>query len=196
MPEIMWQVMELQARKTELRRRMASLKKAYTEAQLRQLSDKITNRLEESPFFRNASCVAIYHALPGEVQTAAFLERWYRQKELLLPLVKGDNLLMVPYKGRDAVAPGAFGILEPCNVEDAVQLSSGRVDLVVVPGVAFDRNRNRLGRGKGVYDRLLSGLPVFKAGLCFGFQLVDDVPVSGVEDIPMDAVITEDEVVI
>ena len=82
-------------------------------------------------------------------------------------------------------AIGDFNILEPQNEE-----YTGDYDLIVVPGVAFDRNGNRIGRGKGYYDRFLcKHLDVKRIGICFDFQLVDEVPTED-NDIRMDEVVS------
>ena len=67
-------------------------------------------------------------------------------------------------------------------------------DMLVVPGVAFDKDGNRLGRGKGFYDRLLQAETAFKVGFCFDFQLLPQIPVESF-DMPMDAIVTNREVI-
>ena len=171
---------------------MASLKSSYTKTALLDLSAKITERLEETELFRHASCIALYHAIAGEVQTAALIEKWYREKKLLLPLIKGNDLQLLLYAGKESLKTGVFGILEPS--EDCEAVPESEIDLIIVPGVAFDRQRNRLGRGKGFYDRLLSTLDVPKIGICYDFQLKDRIPVEPF-DRKMDLVITEKEIV-
>ena len=156
------------------------------------LSGKILKRLEETEFFRQASCIALYNAIPGEVQTAAFLEKWFDKKQLLLPQVIGDDLHLLPYKGTENLRPGAFGILEPIDQETIIPETA--IDLIIVPGVAFDRHLNRMGRGKGYYDRLLSTLQTSKIGICFDFQLQERIPIEPF-DKKMDMIITEKEVI-
>lgn len=155
-------------------------------------SEKILKRLEETELFRQASCVALYNAIPGEVQTAVFLEKWFEKKTLLLPLITGEDLCLLPYKGTGSLQPGVFGIMEPIAGEETVNESE--IDLIIVPGVAFDRQLNRMGRGKGYYDRLLSTLEVPKIGICFDFQLLDSVPTEPF-DKKMDMIITEKEMI-
>lgn len=155
-------------------------------------SEKILKRLEETELFQQASCIALYHAIPGEVQTAQFLEKWSDKKQLLLPLVAGDDLCFSPYRSDGTLTPGAFGILEPAETETAIPESA--IDLIIVPGIAFDRQLNRMGRGKGYYDRALSTLQVPKIGICFDFQLLDTVPVESF-DKKMDLIITEKEMI-
>ena len=115
---------------------MASLKRSYTKTTLQDLSAKIMERLEETDLFRQASCIALYHAISGEVQTAGLIEKWYREKKLLLPLIKGNDLQLLLYSGKESLKAGAFGILEP--TEDCMAVPENEIDLIIVPGVAFD----------------------------------------------------------
>lgn len=155
-------------------------------------SEKILKRLEETELFQQASCIALYYSIPGEVQTAAFLEKWFDKKQLLLPVITGDDLRLLPYKGNDNLIPGVFGIPEPTDIKTTVTESD--VDLIIVPGIAFDRQLNRMGRGKGYYDRLLSTMQAPKVGICFDFQMQDSVPVEPF-DKKMNMVITEKEII-
>ena len=153
-------------------------------------SRKIMARLEEDTRFQSARTVLAYYALPGEVDTRSFLERWSADKEILLPVVAGDRLCLRKFEGTDAMQPGPFHILEPTGPDF---LSYEAIDLVLVPGMAFDKSGHRLGRGGGYYDRLLA-LPAFagvcKMGLCFDFQLLEDVPV-GRWDVAVDDVLSD-----
>ena len=128
----------------------------------------------------------LYHSLPDEVDTHAFIRRWSTRKHILLPVVKGDDLELRSYAGDDRLAEGAFHIDEPTGTAFT---DYAAIDLAVIPGVAFDRRGNRLGRGKGYYDRLLPRIPAaYKLGLCFPFQLLDQIPAE-THDIPMDEVL-------
>ena len=113
---------------------MASLKRSYTKTTLLDLSAKIMDRLEETDLFQQASCIALYHAIPGEVQTAGLIEKWYRKKRLLLPLIKGNDLQLLLYAGKESLKTGVFGILEPS--EDCEAVPESEIDLIIVPGVA------------------------------------------------------------
>lgn len=123
-------------------------------------------RLEQTELFQAASCIALYHAIAGEVQTAGFIEKWYKKKKLLLPLIVGDDLRLLLYEGPESLKPGPFGILEP--KADGIEVPKNEIDLIIVPGVAFDKDKNRMGRGRGFYDRLLSTLNAPKVGIRFG----------------------------
>lgn len=173
---------------------MAFQKKEYSQPTLSELSQLALQRLERLEAFRNADSFAIYHAMADEVQTAAFLEKWVSKKTIYLPVIIGDTLQLCPYKEDSVLKSGVFGILEP--VPESGE-EKARPDLIIIPGVAFDRQLNRLGRGKGYYDRLLQESEMqaaMRIGLCFGFQLVEEVPVSPL-DIKMHRIVTDWELV-
>lgn len=171
--------------KKELRSKIKALKKEHTKEQLLEQSEKILAKLEQHPDFIKAERVMLYSALPDEVQTQSFLEKWHLKKQIILPTVVGDDIVPVAYGKDTAFAVGDFNILEPQN-----EPYQGGFDLIVVPGIAFDRNGNRIGRGRGYYDRFLcQHLDVKRIGICFNFQLVDKVPTEPL-DIRMDEVIS------
>lgn len=180
--------MMLAEKKQILRHQIDLLKKKHSFRERDRKSDLILYRIETSDIFRQANRVLLYHALPDEVQTQSLLERWHEKKELFLPVVNGSELDIVPYVPAK-LKPGHFGILEPTGI--AIEPPE-TIDLIVIPGVAFDRQRNRLGRGRGFYDRLLTRTEAFRIGICFGFQLLDSVPTSPY-DIRMDRIITEND---
>lgn len=122
------------------------------------------------------------------MDTHAFIQKWSREKRILLPVVVGDDLELRLYTGPEDLAIGAYGIEEPTGARFTDYTA---IDLIIVPGVAFDRNGNRLGRGKGYYDRLLPRIPsAYKIGICFPFQVVEEVPAEPF-DIRMDEIITQ-----
>ena len=90
---------------------------------------------------------------------------------------------------KELVKVGAFGIIEPLGDE----IDCNIIDFIIVPGVAFDRNLNRLGRGKGYYDRLLSESNAFFAGIGYQMQVLEKIPVED-HDIKMNCIITEREI--
>ena len=171
--------------KKTLRAEIKVLKKQHTKEQLLEQSEKILAQLEQHSDFVKAKRVMLYSALPDEVQTQAFLEKWHLKKQIILPTVVGDDIIPVAYEKDTDFAVGDFNILEPQN-----EPYKGDFDLIVVPGVAFDRKGNRLGRGRGYYDRFLcQHLDVKRIGICFDFQLVDEIPTESF-DIRMDEVIS------
>jgi len=171
--------------KAELRKYIKELKVQHQSMAVTD-SNRIMQELATDAHFRNAKTVLLYHSLGDEVNTHQFIEEWCKQKQLLLPVVVGDNLELRRYHGAYELKIGAFGIAEPTG---PLFTSYDKIDFVAVPGMAFDKNGNRLGRGKGYYDRLLPKLTnAYKAGICFPYQVVDVVPIEPT-DIQMDVVI-------
>lgn len=171
--------------KKELRAEIKILKKQCTQEQLAAQSVAIMAKIEQHPKFIKAQTVMLYSSLPDEVQTQTFIEKWRQEKRIILPTVVGDDIIPVELSENTGFAVGDFNILEPQN-----EPYQGDYDLIVVPGVAFDKNGNRLGRGCGYYDRFLcQHQAVTKIGICFDFQLVDEIPTEPT-DIKMDEIIS------
>lgn len=174
--------------KDDLRRQIRQIKRQFTPQQLEELSLPIVARLRQR--LREAQTIVAYYPLLDEVDIRPLLDEWIAEgKSVFLPKVTGDETMELRrYTGRDDLQEGAFHILEPVGEQFADNAS---VDVVLVPGVAFDAAGHRLGRGRGYYDRFLNSLrtvPNELIGVCFDFQKVDEVPVDAF-DIPVDEVI-------
>ena len=171
--------------KKTLRQQIRTLKKQHSQEELMAQSEKILQRLAEHPLFLQADKVMLYASLPDEVQTLDFIEIWRNRKTIILPTVVGDDIIPVELAEDVVFAEGDFHIPEPQS-----HPYTGDFDLIVVPGMAFDANGHRLGRGRGYYDRFLALHPqVYTIGLCFDFQLLPDVP-SEPHDRIIDEIIT------
>ena len=169
---------------------MRALKAAVPMEEKLRRSDTIMRRLEQEPLWAEAQVVLLYWSMADEVQTHGFVERWYREKTLLLPCVDGDDLRLRQYTGPACMVAGEqFGIGEP-TADTPEWTDLGAVQLIVVPGVAFDRYGNRMGRGRGFYDRLLKSTPnAVKVGVAYDFQMLDSIPTEP-HDVKMDLVIS------
>lgn len=172
--------------KEELRQQIKIQKRQYGAAELEALSVPVMAQVEAHPLFQAARTVMVYHALKDEVRTQDLIEKWHKEKEIWLPVVEGLDIRLKRYEGADRMRGGALNVMEPDN--EAYQEDYGKIDLVLVPGVAFDGQGYRLGRGKGFYDRFLPKVKAPKIGICFPFQFVDQVPHDD-WDIPMDGVL-------
>ena len=178
--------MTMKEKKKELRSLIKKRKAEIPGSALKTLSTDILEALEQHPVFRSAHTILLYHSLGDEVHTHDFIEKWSASKQIVLPVVVGDDLELRSYSSPADLSVGAYGILEPTG---APFNNYDTIDLAVIPGVAFDASGNRLGRGKGCYDRLLPKIVAPKIGICFPFQLVDEVPAETF-DIQMDEVIS------
>lgn len=178
--------------KKELRQQIKQLK-AITPLAVREVeADMVFNTIRSMPVWRQVTNILCYWSLPDELPTHKSVNQWLDDgKNIYLPRVKGDDLEIVPYHGSHSLDDNnKFHIGEP--VGDSVDPSC--LELIIVPAVALDAHRNRLGRGKGFYDRLLSGTSCPTIGVACDFQLVDEVPVEP-HDRPLDCVVTSDTVI-
>lgn len=173
--------------KKALRKHIKSLKGSMDKSDLLAYSHALFSQLEKSERFQKAHTVLCYYSLPDEVFTHEFVERWKDKKNLLLPVVRGDDLELRRYTGRQDLTVGAYQIEEPTG---ELFTEYEQIELTLVPGVSFDREGNRLGRGKGYYDRLLPKLSSYNVGICFGFQISEKIPCESF-DRKMDAVLSE-----
>jgi len=155
----------------------------------------ISEHVCETSIWREASTVALFSTLPGEVETTPLIQRARRDgKQTLFPrMVSGPALEFARVEGSECLKRGRYGVREPSS-RCAVQRLTSEV-LVFVPGLAFDRGGGRLGRGAGYYDRTFADRDSTRGrprliGAGFALQLVESVPVDSV-DIRMDHVVTE-----
>lgn len=174
-------------KKAEIRQRIKTLKKSVGEDVANIAATKVFAQVEKCAEFQKAKHVLVYHSLPDELSTHAFIEKWHGLKKLYLPRVNGDLLEILPYDSA-RLQSGAFNIEEPTGDEI---IDACDIDLIIVPGIAFDCNGSRVGRGKGYYDRLLCETTAIKIGVGYDFQLLEEYIEAEEHDVKVDAVITE-----
>lgn len=152
-------------------------------------SEKICTTITSLPQFINAKTVMLYLDFKNEVKTdlliCAALEK---QKNVLVPEVRGDDIVARLISSCTDFKKGAFGIAVPCS--GAVW--NGDIDLCVVPALGFDRRGGRIGFGKGYYDRFFEKKRCIKLGAAYSSQLEEDV-FSEPHDVAMDIIVTERE---
>lgn len=174
--------------KSELRREIRRRKSVLSPAAASVYAQRAFTLVASTQAFREARVVLLYAALSDEVPTQEFIART-EGKIILLPRVVGDALELRLYTSPDDLAESEnFHILEPTG---PLFTDYAAIDLAVIPGMAFDAEGHRLGRGKGFYDRFLANpdcrmLPTI--GLCFDFQFLDAVP-TDLHDVAVDDVI-------
>lgn len=173
-------------KKDEIRRRVRAQKSMLTEYERRQAADDVFEQLEQLAAFIMSEHILMYHSLPDELSTHSFLDKWHGSKHFYLPRVNGVNLDILPYE-QTSLQLGAFHIEEPQGDET---VSIDDIEMVVVPAMAYDRQGNRVDRGKGYYDRLLADSKAIKIGVAYDCQLVDEIDTDSF-DQPVDIVITQ-----
>ena len=177
--------------KKELRRYIREQKRHFTQQQLGEMSLSIMSSVLTHPRIQEADTILMYHSLPDEVDTHSALDQLLAMgKKVFLPKVVSDTEMTIhEYTGADSLQPSEpYGILEPTTPE--LSIINCQLSIAIVPGMAFDKQGHRLGRGKGYYDRFLSRIPnIYKIGVCFPFQMLESIP-SESTDVVMDEVIT------
>ncbi len=179
--------------KTLLRRSMRLMNRQLSSELKQSQSSSIWDHIQKYPPFSNAKTILIYWSMDTEVSTRRIVQNLVSEKNFLLPVVVGDTLVLRLFSGMENMVPEpVFGILEP---EGPDFVDYKKIELVIVPGLAFDTKGNRLGRGKGYYDKLLNQIPWARTiGICFSHQLVGHVPVEG-HDVTLNSICTPEGII-
>ena len=178
--------------KERMRARIAAQRRGLAEDRVREDSVRIADHVLAIAEVEAAHRVGAYLARPQEVQLGGVIASlWDRGKRVCVPAYHpGAGAYRFAWLDADTpTEPKAFDVAEPTDPE---WVNPGSMDVLIVPGVAFDRAGNRLGHGSGTYDRLLQHYRGFCIGVAFGFQLLDSVPTDD-DDIGVHAVITPEE---
>ena len=170
--------------KSDLRKQM--LIKRRNILNKKELSTIIVNKIINLEIYKESRVVALYNSLKDEVETRDLIIKSL-DKTLLLPKIINDKIEFIKIDNNTKYEKSSFSVMEPIGT-----IYNGPIDIIIVPGVAFDRNLNRLGFGKGYYDKYLSHKDIYKIGICFNEQLLDTLPTDSF-DIKMGLIITEKE---
>lgn len=159
--------------KAALRKEMFAKRDAISEAEQKEKSKAIAEKLFALDEFKSAKIIAFYLSKGSEVETFEMIAEVIEHgKEVLVP-VTNDEMEFMKFTSFDDLAPAKFGVPEPKTKIPATR----EPDVVIVPGVAFDLDLHRLGYGNGYYDRALKKLPnAIRIGICFDFQIVERIP--------------------
>jgi len=181
--------------KEHIRKEIKEKRRKHSKEEQRKKSKEIKERLFGLPEYRDAKTVLFYVSYNGEVFTHDIIKDALKDKKVVVPIsnLEDNTLSLSVLESWDDLELGSYGILEP-KKECLREISIDDIDLIIVPGVAFDLNRNRMGHGKGYYDKLLEKTKATTVGLCFEFQLVDKIPTES-HDIPVDIIITEERII-
>ena len=180
--------------KTSLRKTMLARRRSLEPEACYSASLRIQHNLLAAPEFRESLSVGLYSSILNEVFTEEiFHAARDAGKKVLYPRVEEDSMVFVDVSELTRLQPGSFGILEPAGGEE---LTAGEIDLIVVPGIAFDWSGHRLGFGRGYYDRFLRRLDpkAVSVGLGFNWQMVEALP-SEPHDVRLRMLITETETI-
>lgn len=176
--------------KKDIRKKIFAARKECTDAQVEEWSRSITKRIAALPAFKRAQRVLAYADYNHEVITRYLIEEaWLAGKEVAVPKVVGKDMVFYRLKDFSQLKPGYYGIPEPeegetVDWEDA---------LMIMPGVAFDKENHRVGYGGGFYDRYLEKHPSLeRVAVAFDFQILPEVPTEPTDIFPQ-IIVTEKE---
>jgi 5-formyltetrahydrofolate cyclo-ligase len=182
--------------KKQVRKEKLLWRKSLSPDEARSKSLLIAASVRALPEYAAAKCVLFYvSAKANEVDTHALIrEALANNVRALVPVTDFDRgaLAVAHIRAMEELVPARFGLLEP-DPKRARLASPDDADIIIVPGVAFDREGRRVGFGGGYYDRLLSGNGALAVALSYEGQLVDKAPV-GAHDVPVDVIVTEQAV--
>jgi 5-formyltetrahydrofolate cyclo-ligase len=182
--------------KEALRQQLRAKRRSISPDKIFRKSRHIQALLFSIRAYQEAECVGFYVSSGHEVETHEMIRDCFQMgKQVVVPKC-GDTAAAMSLCRIDSfndLLPGAFGILEPCDPVDKVELDV--IDVLIVPGLGFDRSGHRLGQGGGYYDALLASRPrAVVVGIAFAVQIVDTIPVE-VHDAMVDLIVTENEVI-
>ena len=180
--------------KKSLREKILTLLRNHKEEERLAKGRIIFDKLFRLPEFRKALTVLFYFPFNGEVNTVEMIKQAQKLgKKIGLPRIVRDKKRIIPnmiHSLEEGLEAGPYGIQQPKkNRSQSLRLEN--LDMVIVPGVAFDKHNNRLGRGGGYYDRFLKSLPpsIPSVGLAFDFQIIDHLPQQEKHDVPVSKVV-------
>ena len=175
--------------KQALRTQIREKRKAISPDLYAKKSAAIREKLEKMPEFQAAKNLLVYVSTNEEVDTHAIIKDCLASgKKIYAPKVEGEHIFICRITDWEQLKPGSFGILEPCEILDPAHPEI--MDLILVPGIAFDKRGHRIGYGKGFYDSMLKAGNGLKVGLAFSEQMVDEIPDES-HDVSLDLVITD-----
>lgn len=178
-----------QIEKDNLRKQYISIRKNIQNKKIK--SKIIMEKVTENTLYKNSKVVALYKSLDSEVDTDSLIDYTLKaNKTVVLPKVVKNELKFFKISSLDDnFIKSNFGVLEPIENEENF-ISKEKIDLVIVPGVCFDKNNNRIGFGKGYYDKFLKDTNLKTMAICFKEQITNEIPLAE-NDVKMQYIITD-----
>jgi 5-formyltetrahydrofolate cyclo-ligase len=187
--------MVISDKKQELRKKLLSRLLSLTRNEIKRRSNNVEENLSNLSIYKYAKKVMAYYPLKGEVDILKMIRKDLKEKQFCFPVMdlktKSIRAFRVSNLDEDFI-PGPYGVMEP-DVGKTEEADIKEIDMVIVPGLGFDDQKNRLGRGAGFYDRFLQNLApsIKKVGIAFECQLLHDLPIHLPTDQKVDIVVSE-----
>ena len=183
--------------KEQFRKKILTQLRSLRTDEIERRSIHVQKNIQKLPIYQRAKTVMAYYPLKGEPRILGMIRKDLSIKRFCFPAIDLRNKKLLPLCVRELendFVRGPFGVMQP-DEKTAQELHLEELDVVFVPGVAFDRTRLRLGRGGGYYDRLIAQLSPHTTtiGVAFDFQILDTLPVYAPHDEKTDFVVTDSE---
>ena len=170
------------------RRVILKKRNRLSKEQITEKSKIIKEKLFRTQEYKKAKIIMFYVSFGSEVETMEMIKESLKDKTVCVPIVKGDEMAASIIKNtKELNKRNQYGILEPSPIKE---IKKEDIDLVIVPGVAFDKRNHRIGYGKGYYDKFLKGYKGKTIGLAFSLQILEIIPNSE-WDVKLDKIISE-----
>lgn len=177
--------------KTDIRNNIKSKREALANNEVIELSNKIIKKTISLLEKYSIDTYFIYNSFKNEVNTQNLIQYLLKNnKNVYLPKVINDDMFAVKYDIVTKLETGSFGILQPAG--DPITIDNF---ICILPLIAVDKHGNRIGFGKGYYDKFLKNKTCIKIGLCYDFQIIDELIDIREEDVPLDIIISEKQII-
>ena len=178
--------------KSKIRKRILNVRNNMSKEDVKKNSNAIMDKITSLDIYKHSKVVFIYMDFKNEVMTSNLIKRMLSEKKrVAIPYTDSINTVLIPSEitKESDLKQNSFGYYEPKSI---LPVNIEEIDLVIVPGVVFDKNLNRIGFGKGYYDKILNRLKpsAKKVALAHDFQVLEDIPAEE-HDVKMDMIITE-----
>ena len=178
--------------KNQFKESILEKRNSLSREEIMEKSNKIKINLFSLGIYKKSKTAMFFVSFNSEVHTHEMIKESLKNKTVILPKVEQHEIEPSVVIDFDNLIPGKFGVLEPI---EAMKIAHKNIDLVLVPGIVFDKEGHRVGYGFGYYDKFLRKVPkAVKIGLAFDFQLVDKIP-KETHDVPVDVIVTEERVI-
>ncbi len=176
--------------KGKIRKELLEKRNSLNTYEILEKSNIILKNLYGLEEFSKSKKIASYISFGSEVYTHGLIKEYSKKKEFFVPFIKNGDIFLSRINSWEELESGIYGILQPKEPK----IENGGIDVIIVPGIAFDENGNRIGYGKGYFDRLLKKISSIKIALAYDFQVLKNIP-NQEHDVKMDMVVTEKRII-
>jgi len=177
--------------KNDIREHILEKKKRLDKEEVVEKGNIVKEKLFSLEEYKKAKTVMFFVSFGKEIYTHDMVDEALKHKKVIVPKIVEFELFPCVINDFSEMQPGKYRILEPVDMH---RIDPAGIDVVLVPGIAFDKRGYRIGFGKGYYDSFLKGLNALKIGLCMDFQIIDKIP-NDEWDVKMDMVVSEKRII-